>query len=101
LQSKKKLPGEKQGETHCLSNNEKEKWIEDYVARGTTGVRKQVEDGEAAIRQEQEDTEAAENTGLAITEAEKTVHEKMVVTGDRLSDIANSDDGEDLEDTDD
>jgi hypothetical protein len=40
LQSKKKLLREKQGETHFLSNNEKKKWIEDYVARGTTAVRK-------------------------------------------------------------
>jgi hypothetical protein len=29
---------------HFLSNEEKEKWIEDYVDRDTAGARKRVED---------------------------------------------------------
>jgi hypothetical protein len=40
LRSKKKLPAENQRETHLLSNEEKEKWIEDYVERETAGARK-------------------------------------------------------------
>ena len=48
--SKQKLAAEKQQEMHFLSNEEKEKWIEDYVERETAGARKQVEDAEAAIR---------------------------------------------------
>jgi hypothetical protein len=46
-----KLAAEKQRATHCLSNEEKEKWIEDYVDRETAGARKQVEDAEAAVQQ--------------------------------------------------
>jgi len=64
LRAKKKLAAEKVQETHFLSSEEKEQWIEHYVGRETTGARKRVEDAEAAIRQEQEDTEAADNVGL-------------------------------------
>jgi hypothetical protein len=40
LRSRKKLAAEKQGETHFISNEEKEKWIQDYVVRETAGARK-------------------------------------------------------------
>ena len=49
LRSKKKLAAEKQRETHFLSNEEKEKWIEDFVERETAGARKRVEDAEGAV----------------------------------------------------
>jgi hypothetical protein len=52
LKSKKKLAAEKRQETHFLSNEEKEKWIEDYVERETAEARKRVEDTEAAVQQE-------------------------------------------------
>jgi hypothetical protein len=38
-------------ETHFLSNEEKQKWIEDYVQRETAAARKRVEDAEAAVQQ--------------------------------------------------
>jgi len=40
LRTKKKLSVEKRQETHFLSNEEKEKWIEDYVERETAVARK-------------------------------------------------------------
>jgi uncharacterized protein with WD repeat len=40
MRSKKKLVAEKRRETHFLSNEEKEKWIKDYVERETAGARK-------------------------------------------------------------
>jgi uncharacterized protein with WD repeat len=49
LRSKKKLAAEKPRETHFLSNQEKEKWIEDFVERETTGARKLVDDAEEAV----------------------------------------------------
>jgi hypothetical protein len=52
LKSKKKLAAEKRQETHFLSNEEKEKWIKDYVERETAEARKRVEDTEAAVQQE-------------------------------------------------
>jgi len=52
MQSRKKLPSEKQWETHFLSHDQNKKWIEDFVERETAVARKQVEDAEAAIRQE-------------------------------------------------
>jgi len=60
LRSKKQLVAEKRQETHFLSNEEKEKWIEDYVERETAGARKRVEETEAAVQQEQDDMTHAE-----------------------------------------
>jgi len=84
-----------------LSTEEKEKWIEDYVERETTGVRKRVEDAVAAIRREQEDTEAAETVELTTREPKNTFPEMMDAVGDSLSHNSRSDDGEDGEDEDD
>ena len=101
LRSKKKLAAEKRRESHFLSNEEKEKWIEDYVERETAVARKRVEDAEAAVQQEQEDMNHAEIAGLTTREPEKTFQEMLVAIGDSLSDLARSDDGEDGEDEDD
>jgi len=101
LRSKKKLAAEKWRETDFLSNEEKEKWIEDYVARETAGAREQVEDAEAAVQQEQDDMKHAEIAGVMFREPEMTFEEMLVAIGDSLSDLASSDDGEDGEDEDD
>jgi hypothetical protein len=58
LRSKKKLAAEKRQEMHFLSNEEKQKWIEDFVERGTTVARKRVQDAETASMQ---DMTTAEN----------------------------------------
>jgi len=105
LRSKMKLPAEKRREQNLLSNQDKEKWIEDYFESVTTAARKRVEDAEAAVQQAQEDTRKAENVGLTNGEPEKTFPEKtfqemMVAIGDSLSDLASSDNGEDGEDED-
>jgi hypothetical protein len=101
LRSKKKLAAEKRQETHFLSNEEKEKWIEDYVERETARERKRVEDAEATVQQEQDDMTQAEIAGLTSREPEKTFEEMLVVIGDSLSDLASSDHGEDGEEEDD
>jgi len=98
VRSKKKLAAEKRPETHFLSNEEKEKWIEDYVERETAGARKRVEDAEAAVQQEQDDMTHDEIGGLTPREPKKTLEEMMAAIGDSLSDLASSDDGEDGED---
>jgi len=92
---------EKQRETHFLCNEEKEKWIENYVEWQTTGAKKRVADTEAAVQQEQEDVMHAETVGLTSTEPEKTFEEMLVAMWDSLSDLAGSDDGEDGEGDDD
>jgi len=101
LKSKKKLAAENRQETHFLSNEEKEKWIEDYVERETAGARKRVEEAKAAVQQEQDDMTEAEITGLTSGEPEKTFEEMLVAIGDSLSHLARSDDGEDGEEDDD
>jgi hypothetical protein len=101
LRSKKRLVAEKRRETHFLSNEEKEKWIEDCVERETAGPRKLVEDTEAAVQQEQDDMTHAELAGLTFRKPEKMFEEMLVAIGDSLSDLASSDDGEDGEDEDD
>jgi len=52
LGSKKKLAAEKLQEMHILSNEDKDKWIEDYVETETAGARQQVVDAEETIGQE-------------------------------------------------
>jgi hypothetical protein len=101
LRSKKKLAVEKRQETHFLSNEEKQKFIEDYGERETAGARKRVENAEAAVQQEQDDMTHAEIAGFTSREPEKTIEEMLVAIGDSLSDLASSDDGEDVEDEDD
>ena len=101
MRSKKRLTPEKQRETHFLSNEAKEKWIEDFVERETAGARKRVEDAEAAVQQEQDDMTHAELAGLTSRKPEKTFEEMLIAIGDSLSDLASSDDGEDGEDEDD
>jgi len=98
LRFKKELVAEKRQETHFFSNEDKQKWIKDYVERGTAGARKQVEDAKGAVQQEQEDTRKAENAELTNREPETTFQEIMVAIRDSLSDLASSDDGEDVED---
>jgi len=100
LRSKKKLAAEKRRETHFLSNEEKEKCIEDYVERETAGARKRVEDAEAAVHQEKDNMMHAEIAGLTPREPEKTFEEMMAAIRDSLSDLASSDNGEDGEDED-
>jgi hypothetical protein len=101
LRSKKKIAVEKRREMHYLSNEEKEKWIEDFVERETAGARKRVEDAEAAVKQEQDNMTHAELAGLTSSKPEKTFEEMLVAIGDSQSDLATSDDGEDEEDEDD
>ena len=100
LRSRKKLAAENRRESHILSNEEKEKWIDDYVERETTGARKQVEDAEAAVQEEQDDMTHAEIAGLTPREPEKTSEQIMAAIGESLSDLASSDDGEGGEDED-
>jgi len=98
LRSKKKLAAEKRREMHFLSNEEKEKWIEDHVERDTAGARKRVENAAAAVQKEQQDMTHAEIARLTSRQPEKTFEEKLVAIGDSLSDLASSDDGDDVED---
>jgi len=100
LRSKKKLAAEKRRETHFLSNEEKEKWIEDYVQSETAGARKRVEDAEAAVQQEQDDMTHTEIAAWTPRQPEKTFEEMMAAIGDSLSDLASSDNGEDRENED-
>jgi hypothetical protein len=95
-----KLAAEKRRETHFLSNEENEKWIEDFVERETAGARKRVEDTEAAVQQEQDDMAHTEIAGLTTKEPENMFRNMIAAIGDSLSDLASSDDGENREDED-
>jgi hypothetical protein len=101
LRSKKKLAAGKRRETHFLSNEEKEKCIEDFVERETAGARNRVEGAEGAVQQGQDDMTHAELAGLTSRKPEKTSEEMLVAIGDSLSDLKSSDDGDGGEDEDD
>ena len=99
--SKNKLAAGKWPETHFLSNEEMEKWIDDYVERETAVARKLVEDVETAIQQEQDDMRNADKAGWTTTKPETTFVEMLNAIGDGLSDLASSNDGENDGDEDD
>jgi len=101
LRSKKMLAAEKRRETHVLSNEEREKWIEDYVERETAVARQRVQDAETAIMQEQEHMGNVEQGRSTTTKPEITFEEMLNAIGDSLSDLASSTDEEDGEDEDD
>jgi hypothetical protein len=101
LRCKKKLAAEKRRETHFLSNEEREKWIEAYVERETAVARKRVQDANTAMMQEQEHMENVEKGRSTTTKRERTLEEMLNAIGDNLSDLASSDDEEDGEDEDD
>jgi hypothetical protein len=52
LRSKKTLAAEKSKPMHIFSNEEREKWVVDYVEQETAVDRKQVQDAEEAIMHE-------------------------------------------------
>jgi len=98
LRSKKTLAAEKRQETHFVSNEEREKWIEDYVERETAVARQPVQDAETVIMQEQEHMGNVENGRSTTTKPEITFEEMLNAIGDSLSDLASSEDEEDGED---
>jgi len=99
--SKEKLAGRKRQETQFLSNEDKEKWIEDCVERETAVASKRVEDAETAIKQTQDDMGNAEKAGLTTTKPERTFEEMLNAIGDRQIYLASSNNGENGEDEDD
>jgi len=101
LQSRKKLAAEKRRETHFLSNEKREKWMEDYVERETAVAKKRVQDAETGMMQEQEHMENVEKGQSTTTEPEIAFEEMLNAIGDSLSDLASSEDEEDGEDEDD
>ena len=72
LRFKKKLSAEKRQEMHfVVSNEEKEKWIEDFVKGETTVARKLVQVVETVIMQEHKDMSTAENAGATTSKPEQ------------------------------
>jgi hypothetical protein len=98
LRSKKKLVAEKRQETHFLSNEEREKWIEDFVERETAVARKRVQDTETAIMQ---DMTTAANGGVTTGKPKTTFEEMSNAIGVSRSDLASSDDEQDGKDEED
>jgi len=100
LQSKKKLSALKRQETHVVSNEEKEKWIEDSLDRETAVGRKRVQDPEIAIIQEQEHMRKVGKARSTTRKPEKTFEEMLNAIGDILSNLTTAGDEEDGEDED-
>jgi len=101
IRSKKKLAAEKRREMHFLTNEEREKWLEDYVDRETAVARERVQDAETAMMQELEHMENVEKGRSTTTRPKITFEEMLNAIGDSLSDLASSEHEEDGEDEDD
>jgi hypothetical protein len=64
-------------ETHSLSNEEKKKYIKDYVQRETAVATKRVQNAETASMQELNDITTAENLGGTSRHPETTFEEML------------------------
>jgi len=95
LRSKKKLAEEKRLEVIFLSNEAKEKSIEDYVERETALARWGVQDAGTAIMQ---DMTTAANRGATTGKLKTTIKEMLNAIGVGLSNLASSDDVQNGED---
>ena len=93
IRSNTKLAAGIPWETHLLSNEDKENWIEGYVDRETALGSRRVQDAETAIKQEQEDMRNAEKAGLTTTKPETAFEDILNSIRDDLSKLASSDDG--------
>jgi len=98
LQSKKKLSAERRRETHILSKEDKEKWIEDYVDRETAVARKRVQDADTAIIQEPEHMTNVEKARVTTRKPETTFEEMLNAIRDSLGDLRSAENEEDGED---
>jgi len=96
--SKMTLSVQTRWETHFVSQQEKEKWIKEYVVRETAVARKLVQDAETGIIQEPEDMRNAESVGSTSRKLEKTSEEMFNAIGDSLSNYASSVDEDDWDD---
>jgi hypothetical protein len=95
LRFTKKLAAEKRQRTHILSNEVKEKWMEDFVERDTAVARKKVQDVETAMMQ---DMTTAEKRGTTTRKPETTIEEMLNAIRQCLSNHSRSDDEKDGED---
>jgi len=95
LRSEKKFAAEKRQETHFLSNEEKEKWIEDFVERESAVARNRVQDAETAMMQLLKDMTTATD------KPETTFQEMFNAIRNSLSNLGSFDDEQDGEDEED
>jgi hypothetical protein len=75
-------------------------WIQHYVDRVTTVARIQVQDAQTAMTQEQEHMGNVKKGRLTTTQPEITFEKMLNCIGNSLSDLACSEDEEDVEDKD-
>jgi hypothetical protein len=101
IRSKKRLAAETRRETNFLSNEPREKWIEDSVERQTAVARTRVQDAQTAMKQEQENMVNVHKGQSTTTMSEISFQEMLNAIADSLSDLPSSEDEEDGEDMDD
>ena len=100
LWSKKKLTAEKWKETSCLSVEENNPWIDDYVETETDVIQKWVQDAENVIKHEQDKIRHAENAGLTTRKPQTSCAVILNTSGNSLSRLAcshNEEEGDDME----
>ena len=102
LRSKKKAKAAASKDTVSMTQQEREKWIEDYVERETAVARRRVEEADAAWELEKERLAAEALDGASTASKSKTTFAEMLKgIDDSIDDIATSDeDDEDDEDED-
>jgi len=92
---------EKRQQPHILRNEEREKWIEDYVERESTVARMRVQDAKTAMMHKHEHLGNVEKGRSTTTKPNITSDEMLNAIGDSLSDLASFKDEEDEDHEDD
>jgi len=80
-----------------LSNKENEESSEDYVDRETAVARQHVQDAETVVMNEQESMRNTEKVGSTTRKPENTFQEMLNAIGQSLSNLARSNDEQDVE----
>jgi hypothetical protein len=88
----------KRWETNWLSNQEKEKWIENFADRETGVARNWVQHAETGIMQKQEDMRNAKTTESRSRKSVNTLGVMLYAIWDSLSNLASANNDEDGED---
>jgi hypothetical protein len=95
LKSRKRKAATKMKEIQGMSEDQREKWIENYVERETQVARQRVEAADAAVN---EDMENEYGAPPAVRTKKRTFEELLALVGDDLDNVVPSDDDDDDDD---
>jgi hypothetical protein len=95
LRSKKRLAAAKKKEVKDMDEEERGRWIDDYVEKETRVARQRVEAADAAVKADMEKVYDPKT----VDEPKKTFQELLALVGDDIDNVVPSDDDDDWDDS--